>query len=95
MVDTPFLAVRDLRKRYGGVAAVDGMNLTVHRGDFHALMTEAVTPGTITFVADVGEEEQQPRHIGERRSGRRAQPRDVVDDRFRLRLRRRQGRSRW
>ncbi|MDR5646842.1 FAD-dependent monooxygenase, partial [Burkholderia cenocepacia] len=31
------------RKTYGA------RYLTVHRGDFHALMTQAVTPGTIRF----------------------------------------------
>ena len=40
MVDTPLVAVRGLRKRYGGVVAVDGMNLTVHRGDVHAVVGE-------------------------------------------------------
>ena len=40
MVDTPLVAVRGLRKRYGGVVAVDGMNLTVRRGDVHAVVGE-------------------------------------------------------
>ncbi len=40
MVDTPLVAVRGLRKHYGGVAAVDGMNLTVRRGDVHAVVGE-------------------------------------------------------
>ena len=40
MVDTPLVAVRGLRKRYGGIVAVDGMNLTVRRGDVHAVVGE-------------------------------------------------------
>jgi ABC-type sugar transport system ATPase subunit len=40
MVDTPLLAVRGLRKRYGGVVAVDDMNLTVCHGDVHAVVGE-------------------------------------------------------
>jgi ABC-type sugar transport system ATPase subunit len=40
MVDTPLVAVRGLRKRYGGVVAVDNMNLTVRRGDVHAVVGE-------------------------------------------------------
>src|ERR1700674_2035793 len=40
MVDTPLVAVRDLRKRYGGVVAVDGMNLAVRRGAIHAVVGE-------------------------------------------------------
>jgi ABC-type sugar transport system ATPase subunit len=40
MVDTPLVAVRGLRKRYGGVVAVDGMNLTVRRGAIHAVVGE-------------------------------------------------------
>ncbi len=40
MVDTPLVAVRGLRKRYGGIVAVDGMNLTVRHGDVHAVVGE-------------------------------------------------------
>jgi ABC-type sugar transport system ATPase subunit len=40
MVDTPLVAVRGLRKRYGGVVAVDNMNLIVRRGDVHAVVGE-------------------------------------------------------
>ena len=40
MVETPLVAVRGLRKRYGGVVAVDNMNLTVRRGDVHAVVGE-------------------------------------------------------
>ncbi len=40
MGDTPLVSVRGLRKRYGGVVAVDGMNLFVHRGEVHAVVGE-------------------------------------------------------
>jgi ribose transport system ATP-binding protein len=40
MADTPLLSVRGLRKRYGGVLAVDNMNLVVRRGDVHAIVGE-------------------------------------------------------
>jgi ABC-type sugar transport system ATPase subunit len=40
MADTPLLSVRGLRKRYGGVLAVDNMNLVVSRGDVHAVVGE-------------------------------------------------------
>src|ERR1700729_1462470 len=40
MVDSQLVAVRGLRKRYGGVVAVDNMNLTVRRGDVHAVVGE-------------------------------------------------------
>ena len=40
MADPPLVAVRGLRKRYGGVVAVDNMNLTVRRGDVHAVVGE-------------------------------------------------------
>jgi ribose transport system ATP-binding protein len=40
MDDTPLVAVRGLRKRYGGVVAVDNMNLVVRRGDVHAVVGE-------------------------------------------------------
>ena len=40
MDDTPLVAVRGLRKRYGGVVAVDNMNLIVRRGDVHAVVGE-------------------------------------------------------
>jgi ABC-type sugar transport system ATPase subunit len=40
MDETPLVAVRGLRKRYGGVVAVDNMNLVVRRGDVHAVVGE-------------------------------------------------------
>ena len=40
MVDTPLVAVRGLRKRYGGVVAVDDMNLVVRPRDVHAVVGE-------------------------------------------------------
>jgi ribose transport system ATP-binding protein len=40
MTEPPLVAVRGLRKRYGGVVAVDGMNLEVRRGDVHAVVGE-------------------------------------------------------
>ncbi len=40
MADTPLVAVRGLRKRYGGVVAVDGMNLAVRSGAIHAVVGE-------------------------------------------------------
>jgi ABC-type sugar transport system ATPase subunit len=40
MADTPLLSVRGLRKRYGGVLAVDNMNLVVRHGDVHAVVGE-------------------------------------------------------
>ena len=40
MNDTPLVAVRGLRKRYGGVVAADNMNLAVRRGDVHAVVGE-------------------------------------------------------
>jgi ribose transport system ATP-binding protein len=36
----PVVAVRNLTKRYGGVVALDGMNLTVQRGTVHAVVGE-------------------------------------------------------
>ena len=38
METTPAIAVRDLRKLYGGKAAVDGLNLTVPRGCFFGFL---------------------------------------------------------
>ena len=38
METTPAIAVRDLRKLYGGKAAVDGLNLTVPRGCFYGFL---------------------------------------------------------
>ena len=40
MVDTPLIRVRDLVKRYGGVIALDSMNLEVQRGTVHAIVGE-------------------------------------------------------
>jgi ribose transport system ATP-binding protein len=40
MVDTPLIRVRDLVKRYGGVVALDSMNLEVQRGTVHAVVGE-------------------------------------------------------
>ena len=40
MDETPLVAVRGLRKRYGDVVAVDNMNLVVRRGDVHAVVGE-------------------------------------------------------
>ena len=36
----PLISVRDLRKRYGGVTALDGLNLDVARGTIHAVVGE-------------------------------------------------------
>ena len=36
----PLISVRDLRKRYGGVTALDGLNLDVMRGTIHAVVGE-------------------------------------------------------
>ncbi len=40
MPDTPLIAVRGLAKRYGGVVALDNMNLQVQRGTIHAVVGE-------------------------------------------------------
>ena len=40
MTETPLIAVQDLKKRYGGVVALDGMNLAVQRGTVHAIVGE-------------------------------------------------------
>jgi ribose transport system ATP-binding protein len=40
MPDTPLVAVRGLAKRYGGVVALDNMNLDVQRGTIHAVVGE-------------------------------------------------------
>src|SRR5271165_7548899 len=37
---TPIVSVRDLRKRYGGVIALDGLSLEVTRGTVHAIIGE-------------------------------------------------------
>ncbi len=37
---TPIVSVRDLRKRYGGVIALDGLSLEVTRGTVHAIVGE-------------------------------------------------------
>jgi ribose transport system ATP-binding protein len=37
---TPIVSVRDLRKRYGGVIALDGLSLEVMRGTVHAIVGE-------------------------------------------------------
>ena len=39
-VDAPLIDVRGLAKRYGGVVALDDMNLEVQRGDIHAIVGE-------------------------------------------------------
>src|SRR5579863_8487759 len=36
----PLVSVRDLRKRYGGVTALDGLSLDVDRGVIHAVVGE-------------------------------------------------------
>ena len=38
MSDAPALEIRGLVKRYGGKAAVDGLDLVIPRGQFHALL---------------------------------------------------------
>lgn len=38
MADSPAISVRDLRKEYGGKAAVDGLNLSVPRGCFFGFL---------------------------------------------------------
>ena len=40
MADTPLVAVQALAKRYGGVVALDNMNLEVRRGTIHAVVGE-------------------------------------------------------
>ena len=37
---TPLVSVRNLRKRYGGVTALDGLSLKVDRGMIHAVVGE-------------------------------------------------------
>jgi ribose transport system ATP-binding protein len=38
--DTPFLRLSDVHKRYGGVTALDGVDLTCRRGSIHAVLGE-------------------------------------------------------
>ncbi|MBC7810156.1 MAG: sugar ABC transporter ATP-binding protein [Burkholderiales bacterium] len=38
--EAPLVAVQDLRKRYGGVVALDGMSVEVQRGTIHAIVGE-------------------------------------------------------
>ena len=40
MRHAPLITVNDLTKRYGGVVALDGMNLSVQRGTIHAVVGE-------------------------------------------------------
>jgi len=40
MADAPTVSVRHLAKRYGGVVALDDMNLEVKRGAIHAIVGE-------------------------------------------------------
>src|SRR5260370_16050340 len=40
MAEPPMIAVRHLAKRYGGVVALDDMNLEVRRGEIHAIVGE-------------------------------------------------------
>ena len=40
MLDTPLVRASNLAKRYGGVVALDGMNLDVRRGTVHAVVGE-------------------------------------------------------
>jgi ABC-type sugar transport system, ATPase component len=40
MSDRPLISVHDLAKRYGGVVALDGMNLEVEPGTIHAVVGE-------------------------------------------------------
>src|SRR5450755_1064502 len=40
MADAPMISVRHLAKRYGGVVALDDMNLEVRRGAIHAVVGE-------------------------------------------------------
>ena len=40
MAEPPMISVRNLAKRYGGVVALDDMNLTVERGTIHAVVGE-------------------------------------------------------
>ncbi len=35
---TPILEVQNLRKRFGGLIALNGVDLTVHRGEFHSVI---------------------------------------------------------
>ena len=38
--DTPFLRLTGVHKRYGGVTALDGVDLTCRRGSIHAVLGE-------------------------------------------------------
>src|SRR5580692_7087368 len=40
MADAPLIDVRGLAKRYGGVVALENMNLQVQRGTIHAVVGE-------------------------------------------------------
>ena len=40
MADSPIVSVRNLVKRYGGVVALDGMNLDAYEGTIHAVVGE-------------------------------------------------------
>ena len=39
MPEPPMISVRNLAKRYGGVVALDDMNLTVEQGTIHAVVS--------------------------------------------------------
>jgi simple sugar transport system ATP-binding protein len=40
MTDVPIIEMREIVKRYGGVAAVDGVNFDLRRGEIHSLLGE-------------------------------------------------------
>ena len=46
--NAPMIAVRALAKRYGGVVALDEMNLEVRRGDIHAIVGDTDTAARYT-----------------------------------------------
>ncbi len=54
MNDTPVIQLRDLRKRFGAVAAVDGVDLTIRPGEVVALLGAQRHPEALRVAADNG-----------------------------------------
>ena len=80
MNDVPDIRLRGLVKRYGGQAAVDGVDLDVHRGEFFTLLGPSGSGKTTTLRMIAGFERPDEGSVelaGEEVSGRPPFERDV------------------
>ena len=68
MEDVPDIRLRGLVKRYGDVAAVDGVDLDVARGEFFTLLGPSGSGKTTTLRMIAGFERPDERHASSSRA---------------------------